>query len=107
MLNHDDRCLPSDVLPCYFRVVVIESLYCIQHMTSPPNLFPQQRFLTYTLPPSLAPYAATEVLLFVAFGTTGWWSANAILAELPTFVERFVSFSLRPLSFSPWKSVTS
>ena len=34
MLNHDDRCLPSDVLPCYFRVVVIESLYCIQHMTS-------------------------------------------------------------------------
>jgi len=28
-----------------------------------------------------------QVALFLAFGTTGWWSANAILAELPTFVE--------------------
>eukprot|EP00039_Didymoeca_costata_P018848 m.335241 g.335241 ORF g.335241 m.335241 type:complete len:485 (+) comp17545_c0_seq1:149-1603(+) len=31
-----------------------------------------------------------EFILFISLGMSGWWSANAILAELPTFVDQSV-----------------
>lgn len=71
----------DDVWRCH-GCTVHAAVYCA--------LLTSTAYLFFPPPSHFSFLSFTEVLLFLAFGTTGWWSANAILAELPTFVERCV-----------------